>query len=70
MAYRHIASRAIATMSAVGVLDCQIIDCAVVGNTMYEFVQNRSLPHLIPFDGGLSWDLIFGKQFINRVVTR
>ena len=42
---------AIAIMSTVGVLDCQIVDCAVDGNIIYEFVQNRLLPHLMPFDG-------------------
>ena len=42
---------AIAIMSTVGVLDCQIIDCAVDGNITYEFVQNCSLPYLMPFDG-------------------
>ena len=42
---------AIAIMSTVGVLDCKIVDCAVDGNTMYEFVQNCLLPHLMPFYG-------------------
>ena len=42
---------AIAIMSTVGVLDCQIVDCAVDGDTMNEFVQNCLLPHLMPFDG-------------------
>ena len=42
---------AIAIMSTVGVLDCEIVDGAVDGNVLYQFVQNRILPHLMPFDG-------------------
>lgn len=39
-------------MSTAGVLDCQTADCgAVDGNVFYHFVQNRVLPHLMPFDG-------------------
>ena len=42
---------AVAIMSTVGVLDCQLVYGAVDGSVLYRFVQNHILPHLMPFDG-------------------